>query len=62
MSFEKPTAIFFHDPIFLAIFVLVSVLLLLMRKKLKIHLNTASLYILLFILLAVYVTIKRVYE
>jgi hypothetical protein len=62
MSFEKPTAIFFYDPFFLAIFVLAAVMLLLMRKKLKIRLNTASLYILFFVLLATYVTIRGIYE
>ena len=62
MSFEKPTAIFFRDPVFLAIFVVVSVALLAISEKTKIRLNTASLLVLFFVMLGVYVAIRRVYE
>jgi 4-amino-4-deoxy-L-arabinose transferase-like glycosyltransferase len=62
VSFEKPTAILFHDPVFLAIFAVASVALLVMGKKTKIRLNTASLLVLFFVLLVIYVAIRRVYE
>ncbi len=62
MSFEKPSAILGHDPIFLAIFIVGAIVLLLVQKRLKTQFATFSIYILFFALLVVYILIRRIYE
>ncbi len=62
MSFEKPTAIFGHDPIFLAIFLAGAAALLMVQKKLKIEIHPLSIYVLFVVLLAIYIGVGRKYE
>ena len=62
MSFDKPTFILFHDPIFLAIFVVGAVVLVLAQRKLAVELHPFGIYILFFVLLVIYIEIRKIYE